>query len=132
MRATRILSVKLIVKMNVRSEGSARAGGVRCGVGAGPLPCHRYKSRGFTRTRAPLEFIRRFYLRILLFVSLLLVPIENFYVCMRQGACPRKVTTCERFTATITQFSSKRSLFIGLWSNNLTLLTPVNIFVCMA
>ena len=48
------------------------------------------------------------------------------------GACPRKAATCQHFTATITQFSSKRSTFIGLYGNNLTLLTPVNIFVCTA
>lgn len=53
------------------------------------------------------------------------------FACSRPGpgACPRKATTCERFTATITQFSRKRSTFIGLYGNNLTLLTPVNIFI---
>lgn len=82
--AVEILSVKLIVKVGAAARrGRRHAGGGRRAAGGGPeLPCHRYKSRGFTRTRTPLEFIRRFYLRILLFVSLLLVPIENFYVCM--------------------------------------------------
>lgn len=56
---------------------------------------------------------------------------DREFLCMHAPvACPHKVATCERFTASITQFSSERSLFIGLYSNNLTLLNSVNIFVC--
>lgn len=57
-------------------------------------------------------------------------PDREFLCLHAPGVCPRKATTCERFTATITQFSSERSPFIGLRSNNVTLPTSVNIFVC--
>lgn len=56
-------------------------------------------------------------------------PDREFLCLHAPGACPRKAPTCERFTATITQFSSKRYPFIGLYGNNLTLSTTVNIFV---
>lgn len=65
------------------------------------------------------------------FICFAPISTDREFLCLHApGVCPRKATTCERFTATITQFSSERSLFIGLRSNNVTLPTSVNIFVC--
>lgn len=50
------------------------------------------------------------------------VPISPYreFLCLHApDACPRKAATCERFTAAITQFSSERSAFIGLFGNKL-------------
>lgn len=104
--ALKMSSVKLIVAFHRVGAQGPRGARVR-GAGALP-PCHEeiQIARIYAHS-APLEFIRRFYLRILLFVSLLLVPIENFYVCMRLQPSARKEASPEHFGATVMKFSSR-------------------------
>lgn len=124
-------------------EGSWRVRG--CADGA----VGERRGRG-TRTLSQIQIARIYalssptgiYLTLLFtypFICFAPISPDREFLCLhvplaptRPRGCPRKAATCQHFTATITQFPSKRSPFIGLCGNNLALLTPVNIFVCTA